>query len=640
MILLNGTNLKKMFFDETLFSDVSFDIQEGDKIGFVGVNGAGKSTLFKIINGMSDSDEGEIFKSKLTKIGYLDQYTCIESDKTIMGEMLTAFDEVITIEQELENIRFDIENKVGDIDALVKRQTALQERFEALDGYQYRGRIRSALLGLGFSEDDFDKRVDTLSGGQKTRVSLGRLLISDSNILLLDEPTNHLDIESVEWLEGFLQSYKGSFIIISHDRYFLDKVTNRTFEMENGRLRTYNGGYSQYLKQREVERKTEERNYANTVREIERLEGIVENQRRWNREKNIKTAESKMKVIEKLEKTLVKPTASPEDISFSFKALPGGGNDVLMTENLGMVFDGRTIFSGCNMHIVKGEKVFLLGANGCGKTTLIKNIIGRYEPTAGGVKLGANIEVGYYDQIQENLNPDKDIFSEIHDEFPTLTETQIRNALAVFLFKGEDVFKEIRNLSGGERARVELTKLMLRPVNFLILDEPTNHLDIESREALEEALRNYDGTLLIVSHDRYFINKLADRILYMTDSGLDNYIGDYDNFTEKRKGAATVEIETKAEEKPKNTDYREQKRLQAEKRKTLNRFTKVEELITSLEEEIERLNAEMLKPEYSADFTKLAELSRECEAKDLELTSLMEEWETLQLEIEEKGYEI
>lgn len=640
MILLNGTNLKKMFFDETLFSDVSFDIQEGDKIGFVGVNGAGKSTLFKIINGISDSDEGEIFKSKLAKIGYLDQYTCIESDNTVMGEMLTAFDEVISIEQELENIRFDIENKVGDIDALVRRQTALQERFEALDGYQYRGRIRSALLGLGFSEDDFDKRVDTLSGGQKTRVSLGRLLISDSNILLLDEPTNHLDIESVEWLEGFLQSYKGSFIIISHDRYFLDKVTNRTFEMENGRLRTYNGGYSQYLKQREVERKTEERNYANTVREIERLEGIVENQRRWNREKNIKTAESKMKVIEKLEKTLVKPTVSPEDISFSFKALSGGGNDVLMTEDLGMAFDGKTIFSGCNMHIVKGEKVFLLGANGCGKTTLIKNIIGKYEPTEGSVRIGANIEVGYYDQIQENLNPDKDIFSEIHDEFPTLTETQIRNALAVFLFKGEDVFKEIRNLSGGERARVELTKLMLRPVNFLILDEPTNHLDIESREALEDALRSYDGTLLIVSHDRYFINKLADRILYMTDSGLNNYIGDYDNFAEKRKNMATVEIEAENEEKPKNTDYREQKRLQAEKRKTLNRFAKVEELIMSLEEEIAQLNTEMLKPEYSADFTKLAELSRECESKNSELTSLMEEWETLQLEIEEKGYEI
>ena len=636
MVLLNGSNLKKMFFDETLFSDVSFNVSDKDKIGFVGINGAGKSTLFKIINGLMDYDEGEIFKNKLTNIGYLDQYTCTDSDNTIMDEMLTAFDEVISIENELEEIRIAIEMQTSDMDSLIKRQTFLREQFEELDGYRYKSLVRSTLIGLGFSEEDFKKPVKTLSGGQKTRVSLGKLLVSNSNLLLLDEPTNHLDIASVGWLEGFLSSYKGAFIVISHDRYFLDRVTNRTFELENGKLRTYNGSYSEYVKQREIEKKTEERNYQNTQHEIDRLNSIVEQQRRWNREKNIKTAESKQKVIDKLEKTLVKPTVATEDIEFAFKSSEGGGNDVLITENLGMSFGTKEIYKNADIHITKGEKVFLLGANGCGKTTLIKNIIGKYEPTAGELKIGSNIQIGYYDQIQENLSQDKDIFTEIHDEFPDLTNTQIRNALAVFLFRGDDVFKEIKTLSGGERARVELTKLMLKPANFLVMDEPTNHLDIESREALEKALSNYDGTMLMVSHDRYFINKLADRIIYMTKDGLTNYIGNYDDFTEKNAG---VPQDIKAEtQKPKNSDYNEQKRQQAEKRKVLNRFSKVEELISELEAEVESINNEMMKPELALDFTKLNELSQTAEDKNNEILELMEEWETLHNEIEEKGY--
>lgn len=637
MVLLNGTNLKKMFFDETLFSNVSFNVSEGDKVGFVGINGAGKSTLFKIINGMTDSDEGEIYKNKLTKIGYLDQYTCIESENTVMGEMLDAFREVISIENELEDIRLSIENGADNLDSLVKRQTFLQEKLEALDGYQYKSRIRSLLIGLGFSEEDFSRRVDTLSGGQKTRVSLARLLISDANLLLLDEPTNHLDIESVEWLEGFLQSYKGAFIIISHDRYFLDRVTNRTFEMENGRLLTYNGSYSEYVKQREIDKKTEERNYENTVKEIERLEGIVEQQRRWNREKNIKTAESKLKVIDRLEKTLVKPQQTLDEMAFSFASSDGGGNDVLICEGVGMSFDDKQIFKNCDMHIKKGEKVFLLGANGCGKTTLIKNIMGMYNPSEGEIRLGANIKVGYYDQIQENLDRTKDIFTEIHDEFPKLTQTEVRNALAVLLFKGDDVFREISNLSGGERARVELVKLMLRPSNFLVMDEPTNHLDIESREALEKALDGYDGTMLVVSHDRYFVNKLADRILYMDNDGLKSYIGNYDDFTAHHRQVEPM-AETVVEKKDKSLDYQEQKRQQAEKRKTLNRFAKVEELIETIESEIDELNNEMANPAYSTDFTKLAELSKQAEQKNEDLLLLMEEWEELQTEIDEKGY--
>lgn len=638
MILLNGSNLKKMFLDETLFDNVSFRIDEGDKIGFVGVNGAGKSTLFKIINGTMDHESGELFRNKTTKIGYLDQYTCIESDKTIMGEMLTAFEEVINIENELEDIRYCIEAKDGELDKLVARQTALTERFEELDGYQYKSRIRSALIGLGFTEDEFNKRVDTLSGGQKTRVSLGRILLSDANLLLLDEPTNHLDIESVEWLEGFLQTCKSAFIVISHDRYFLDRVTNRTFELESGRLRTYQGGYSEYIKQREIEKKTEERAYANTVREIERLEGIVEQQRRWNREKNIKTAESKQKVIDKLEKTLVKPAEEQEDIRFSFKALSGGGQDVLITEGLGMSFGDHRIFRNCNMHLVKGEKVFLLGSNGCGKTTFIKDVLGMYEPTEGSVRIGANIEIGYYDQIQENLDMDKTIFDELHDTYPDMTQTEIRNALAVFLFKGEDVFKEIRKLSGGERARVELAKLMLKPVNFLIMDEPTNHLDIESREALESALSAYDGTMLMVSHDRYFINKLADRIMYMTPDGFEVYNGNYDYYSEKRV-IKQSENESVQEESVGSIDYKEQKRLAAEKRKVLNRFAKTEEKIEQLESELEEISTEMSKPELASDFERLGELSAEAERLNAELEETYAEWEALQTEIEEKHYD-
>lgn len=634
MILLNGSSIKKTFLDETLFEDVSLSVDSSDKIGFVGVNGAGKSTLFKIITGEMDYDEGEIFKNKSLKIGYLDQYSVNGSSKTIIDEILTVFSEVIEIENQLDEIRFDIENKNGDLDALIKKQTVLQERFSELDGFYYKSKAKSTLTGLGFAEEEFSLNVDKLSGGQKTRVALGKILLSDANLLLLDEPTNHLDIESVEWLEDFLKNYNGAFIVISHDRYFLDKVTNKTFELSNMRFRSYNGNYSEYAAQREIDKKTEQRNYDNTMKEIKRLEGVVEQQRRWGRERNFITAESKQKVIDKLQQTLVTPEAENEEMYFSFKACAGGGQDVLETQNLGMAFGENRLFENADMLIKKGEKVFLLGPNGCGKTTLLKIIMDDYEQTEGEYKIGANIHIGYYDQIQENLSMDKTVIDEVWDEYPNLTQTQIRNALAVFLFRGEDVFKEIHKLSGGERARVELVKLMLKSVNLLIMDEPTNHLDIEAREALESALSDYDGTMLMVSHDRYFINKLADRILYLTPNGIESHTGGYDSFS------ACTAVKTEKKVTDNALDYKEQKRLEAEKRKTVNRFKKVEELIEQLENEIEGLNSEMSKPEYSADFTKLSELSKEVEEKNAELETLMTEWEQLQITIEERGYEI
>ena len=637
MILINGSNIKKMFAEDTLFDNVSFSVDSADKIGFVGVNGAGKSTLIKIITDEMDYDSGELFKSRDLKIGYLDQYSVNGSSKSIWDETLTVFSEVMEIENELDEIRFDIENNNGDLDALVKRQTALQEKFTEMDGFYYKSKAKATLTGLGFSEDEFSLCVDKLSGGQKTRVALGKILLSDANLLLLDEPTNHLDIDSVEWLEDFLKGYNGAFIVISHDRYFLDRVTNKTFEIERGVFRSFDGNYSAYAAQREIDKKTEQRNYDNTMKEINRLEAVVEQQRRWGREKNIKTAESKMKVIEKLENSLQAPMQEADEMYFSFKACAGGGQDVIETTNLGMTFGDNRLFSGVDMLIKKGEKVFLLGPNGCGKTTLLKILMGDTQMSEGGYKIGANIHTGYYDQLQENLSMDKTVIDEVWDEYPNLTQTEIRNALAVFLFRGEDVFKEIRALSGGERARVELVKLMLKSVNLLIMDEPTNHLDIDSREALEKALAGYDGTMLMVSHDRYFINKLADRILYLTPTGVISYIGGYDGF--KAKKDSPEQTKTKKETAA-ALDYKEQKRLESEKRKTISRYKKVEEEISEKEEEIEKHAHELENPEIATDYVKAGKITERITALQTEVDALMEEWEELQITIEERGYEI
>ncbi len=631
MILLNAKDLSRNFGDITLFENVSFNIDSADKIGLVGINGAGKSTLFKVITGEQKADGGELFKSKDLKIGYLDQYACNQSDKSVYEETLSVFEDIIRIEKQLEEIQGDIEIADGDVTKLVNRQNELSEKYQDMGGFYYKNRVKSALTGLGFSEEEFDMSVSSLSGGQKTRVSLTKILLSDSNLLLLDEPTNHLDIQSVEWLEEFLRNFKGAVLIISHDRYFLDRVTNRTFEIENGKLYSQNGNYSFYIKQREIEKLTEQRKYQNTTKEIERLEGIVEQQRRWNREKNIKTAESKLKVIDKLKEELVKPEETLSETTFSFKAVPGGGDISLIVEGMSKRFDNKTLFTNCDMFIKRGEKVFLLGPNGCGKTTLLKIITGILEADLGSYAIGANTHIGYYDQIQENLDMSKTVIDELWDEYPKLTQTEIRNALAVFLFRGEDVFKEISKLSGGERARVELAKLILKRVNFLVMDEPTNHMDIQSKEALEKALSEYDGTMLVVSHDRYFINKLADTIYYMDNGGVVCYDGDYDYFVSKHKNSSSVAVEKKKVSSSAQ-DYKEQKRIESEKRKRQTRIKKCEDEIAEVEERIKHVSAELQNPEFASDFQKAFELSNQVNELNQRLDELYKQWEELNSE--------
>lgn len=631
MAVLSVHNLEMSFSERVLFSQVSFDIESSDKVGFIGVNGVGKTTLFKILCGKMEQTGGDFFTSKNLKIGYMEQHACSNSENTVYNEILSVFPHLIKMEEEIDRLNLDLEMGRSDEKTIV-RQTELMEQFTAMDGLVYKSRTASALTGLGFKQEDFNMPVKKLSGGQRSKLSLAKLLLSGSDIILLDEPTNHLDINSVSWLESFIRDFKGAVIIISHDRYFLDTVTNKTMELEHEKLQMYKGNYTEFIRKKEEAKKAAENKYKKDMAEIKRIEGIIEQQRRWNREKNIKTAESKQKEIDRIKENLVVPESELENIKFKFQPNTESGNDVLMCEGVSKTFGEKKIFENVNMHIRKGEKVFIVGSNGCGKTTLFRIIMGTVPADRGEIDFGAKVETEYFDQMQENLNMEKTAMDEIWDEYPKMTQTQVRTSLGAFLFKGDEVFKPINQMSGGERARVSLLKLMLGGGNFLLLDEPTNHLDTTSREALEESLKSYEGTMLIISHDRYFINKLADRILELKPEGMTEYLGNYDYYMEKRLekfGQVRGKTQTETKKSAGAIDYKMKKEMQAQERKRRSMLKKTEQEIEETELEMEKVNEQLADPQVTSDYQKLIELSGKLEELKTKQEQLYEQWAEL-----------
>lgn len=634
MIVLSGNDISVSFGGETLFHDVNFRLEENGRAGLVGVNGCGKTTLMHVINGRQEAETGGISKAAGIKLGCMEQYVIRDDNITLYDEVLEIFRPLIDAENELADIAVAIDT--GDhSEQTLSRQMQLQERFEREGGLTYKSMTCSALVGLGFSEDDFNKPISVMSGGQKSKAQLAKLLLSGSNILLLDEPTNHLDITACEWLEKFLTEYKGAYIVISHDRYFLDKVTDTTFEMENRTLREYKGNYTRYLELKAEAREAQQRVYDRTVKEINRIEGIVEQQKRWGQEHNFITAASKQKQADRLKETLEKPEDLPEAIKFTFRAKEGGANDVLTAKGLSKSFDGTAVFTNAELDIKKNTTTFILGENGCGKTTLLKILMGEYQADSGEYKFGNNIQFGYYDQAQTDLDPSKTVIDEVWDRYPGMTQTQVRSALAQFLFKGDDVFKNVGKLSGGEKARVSLLKLMLSKANMLLLDEPTNHLDIHSREALENALASYGGTLLIVSHDRYLINKLADRIVWLGKTGTVNIDGNYDRYIELKEAKAQSEqaVQVKAAEGKKN-DYKERKERESTLRKLSGALKRCEQAIDEVGLKTAELAQQMSQPEIATDYEKTSALAQEIEALKEKEEALTAEWMELSEQIE------
>lgn len=636
MAILTVNNIKKMFGTDTIIENISFEVQKGDRIGLVGINGSGKTTLFKVLNGEYSADEGSFTPARDTSVGYMEQHVCRDMEKPAFDEVMTVFEPLLKMEAELERLNAEIAAVPDNIDALILKQTELNDRFIADGGLTCRSRARSTLIGLGFQPEQIAAPIGVLSGGQKAKIQLAKMLLGESNLLLLDEPTNHLDIPSVEWLEDFLKSYGGSYIVISHDRYFLDAVTNRTFEIENTHLTEYKGNYTKFLHLKEEKRLAMQRVYDNTQREIKRIEGIIEQQKRFNQERNYVTIASKQKSIDRLEATLQKPEDEPDSIRFQFKASQRGGNDVLMADELALRFGENQLFKNVNLDIKRGEKVFLIGPNGCGKTSLLKILLGVYQQTFGDYRFGANIDVGYYDQAQGNLDESKTVIDEIWDLHPYMNQTQVRSALAVFLFRGEDVYKPVKGLSGGERARVLLLKLMLSKANLLILDEPTNHLDIGSCEALENALMGYDGTLFVVSHDRYLINKLADKIYYLDLTGTTLYLGNYDTYLESRQKteAATAVVQ---ENTARANAYKQKKERAAEIRKKKAALARCEREVEAAELEIEALNEKLLDPAVASNYEQTLEITNQIAACKERSDALMNEWTALNIWLEENS---
>lgn len=631
MPALSVRNLTMTFIERNLFTDVSFDIENTDKVGFIGANGVGKTTLFKILNGEISPTSGTVTFEKNTRVGYMEQHACNNPRIDVYNELLSVFDYLADMEKEISNVTNDIDNKNGNLDELVERQTRLIESFENLGGLTYKSRTRAALLGLGFRESDFTMPVGSLSGGQRSKLCLAKLLLSQSNMLLLDEPTNHLDIGSVNWLEGFLRDFKGAMIIISHDRYFLDKVTNKTIELEHNRTMCYKGAYSEFIEKKKAYNESIRNKYENDIKEIKRIENIVEQQKRWGRERNFITAASKQKEADRIKAQLVTPDSELETMHMHFEPKCESGNDVLICRGLAKSFGEKHLFKNVNIHIRKGERIFILGSNGCGKTTLFKILTGKLPQDSGEYDYGANVTTGYFDQMQQNLDLSKTAIDEVWDTFPNMTQTEIRSAMAAFLFRGEEVFKPLSKMSGGERARVSLLKLMLKGDNFLLLDEPTNHLDSSSREELENTLKEYGGTLLIISHDRYFINKLADRVLVMKSDGMTEYLGNYDYYLERTKseiGETKAEKSSDNKEKPQN-DYFLQKQKQSEERKRKTRLNKTEAEIERLDGEIEKTQALLSSEEVAADYEKLIELTNRLEQLQQEQEEQYLIWEEL-----------
>lgn len=630
MTVLNVQNLAMYFGERELFSKVNFDINDKEKVGFIGPNGVGKTTLFKLIRGEFEPTEGAVIKSRDVKIGYMEQHTCSTVGRTLYTELISVFDDLIALEERINEVNRQLEKGEGSLEENLRLQDELNVRFRNDGGLTYKSRTRSALLGLGFGENDFSLTTDKLSGGQRSKVALAKLLLSRCDLLLLDEPTNHLDIQSVEWLENYLKNYPGAVFVISHDRYFLDKITDKTVELENRKVRCYKGNYSEFLVKKQAEQKAVEEKYENDMKEIQRLEGIVEQQRQWNREKNIKTAESKLKQIERIQSQLVIPDSLVERIRFHFETKAVSGNDVLIAEEVSKSFGSKNLFDHVNLHIRRGERVFLLGDNGCGKTTLLKILMGEYMPDSGKFSFGENVFKGYFDQVQAKLDLNKTAIEEVWASYPRLTQTQLRSALAAFLFKGDDVFKKLSECSGGERARIALLKLMLGGYNLLLLDEPTNHLDAFSRDELENTLLNYEGSMLVVSHDRYFINKLATRIVELHSDGLQEYVGGYDYYLERKLSQKTVTFSNQPKAEVKTNDYKRKKEQASQQRKLKTQLSRTEEEISILESEIAEIETRLHSEEVQADYEKLLELTKLMQDKNDALDEKYALWEQIQ----------
>ncbi len=633
-MILSCSNIDKTFVDNHVLKNASFHIEDYEKAAIIGINGAGKSTLLKIITGHLSADAGIVTFAKDKNYGYLAQHQAVDSENTIFDELLTVKQEVLDLEASIRQTEADMKLVSGEkLELLLKKYANLTHRFEDMNGYACKSEITGILKGLGFAEEEFDKKVATLSGGQKTRVALGKLLLQKPDLIMLDEPTNHLDLNSIAWLETYLLNYKGAVIIVSHDRYFLDKIATKIIEIDNGVVSSFHGNYSDYAVQKERLRTEQLNAYLNQQREIKHQEEVIDKLKQFNREKSIRRAESREKMLDKIER-LEKPTEVHSDMKLTLTPHRTSGNDVMQVEGLSKRFDQHLLFENVSFEIKRGEHVAVIGDNGTGKTTLLKIINELLPMDSGIIKLGTNVEIGYYDQEHHVLHMDKTLFEEISDDYPDLTNTEIRNTLAAFLFTGEDVFKKISALSGGERGRVSLAKLMLSEANFLILDEPTNHLDITSKEILETALNAYEGTVLYVSHDRYFINKTATRILELTHQQFVNYIGNYDYYLEKKElltpvsdtPAANGKAEAPSTQK---LDWKQQKETQALLRKKENDLKKCEEKIETLETKNAALDDEMAKPEIATNSAKLQEIAKEKAAVEAELETLYTKWEEL-----------